>query len=304
MGKFAVKCVVERTADEAAAAAAARDWFDGSLRTLGAGFRDELLAVEVRDSAPLRDNRTPCGPPGTPYGRLYVTRMANGKARQSRRAVGGKEWRKFLAEKSVPHAALFVVDNLGDDGRFDRGGPFVHVDLETQPSEPGSGREDWVLLESMVLEETFAEADVDGAVVGFLREFAEKHAPVYAEISYAVGHRTGFEHQFLRDYRLSLGQAREVLRGYSWITVVSQEIGDRLGGVEALRASGAFVEVARLRNGVYWLRATETYDGYQMPEVEKVFRVLAPALPRGGPGPLDWTEPPRKIFREDASNYR
>lgn len=300
-----VKCVIERAGEDSAVVAAVRDWFDGSLSSLGAQFRDELLSVEVRDSSLLRKNYVSCGEPGTPWGRLYVTRVVHGKERNTTRAVGSKEWERFLSEKTVVDDAKLVVDYLNHKGYYGRGGPYIVVEMKAQHSgDSGLTGGGWVFLESRVLEETFHEADADGAVVAFLREFAEEHAPVFAEVSYASEHETAFENQFFLDYRETVSTSREVLRGYSWITVLSQEIGDKLGGVEALTNSGAFYEVAQLRNGGYWLRATESYGQYQMPEVDKVFRALAPALPAGKPGPLDPTEPRRMIVREDAADYR
>jgi len=95
------------------------------------------------------------------------------------------------------------------------------------------------------------------------------------------GETTGLEiatHEFLSD---TVPRSREVLRGYSWVTVVPQEWGDRLGGLQALEASGAFVDVAQLDAGGYWLRATEHWRDYRLPAAERVFEVLAPVLPAG-----------------------
>jgi hypothetical protein len=48
-------------------------------------------------------------------------------------------------------------------------------------------------------------------------------------------------------------ESRKSLRGYAWLTLCPQEIGDRLGGVGALWAGGAFVAVEALRKGGYRL---------------------------------------------------
>ena len=68
------------------------------------------------------------------------------------------------------------------------------------------------------------------------------------------------------------------LRGYSWVTVVAAELAGRLGGAEALRASGAFYEVSELRDGVLWLRATPTINDFTGKRVRRVFDALAPVL--------------------------
>lgn len=76
-----------------------------------------------------------------------------------------------------------------------------------------------------------------------------------------------------------------------------------LGGEDGLRDSGAFVEVVRLRNGGFWLRATPTFEDYDMAAAEKVFRVLAPRLLPGQPLDLPDDDVPHLIVREDAANY-
>ena len=96
------------------------------------------------------------------------------------------------------------------------------------------------------------------------------------------------------------------MRGYSWITICPQEIGDRLGGEEALRATGAFCEVSSLRAGGYWLLATPTYLEYDMEAATRVFRALAPALPAGMPmDPSQWSDRDLyKVVLEDPSQLR
>jgi hypothetical protein len=71
--------------------------------------------------------------------------------------------------------------------------------------------------------------------------------------------------------------------GYGWLTVLAEELGERLGGLEVLRASGAFVQVDRLASGGFWLLATRTWDEYGWPEAEGLFEVVAPVLPPGRP---------------------
>ncbi|MEI4913982.1 hypothetical protein Q8G39_28440, partial [Klebsiella pneumoniae] len=76
-------------------------------------------------------------------------------------------------------------------------------------------------------------------------------------------------------YDEAIADSRTVLRGYSWLTVVAGELADRLGGPDALRASGAFVQVEPLRSGGVWLLASDDYAGYTDERVEAVWRALA-----------------------------
>ena len=73
------------------------------------------------------------------------------------------------------------------------------------------------------------------------------------------------------------------MRSYSWVTIISEEIGQRLGGTDALQGSGAFHRVEHLPGGGFLLQATELLEQYQHEQAHRVFRVLAPALPAGAP---------------------
>jgi hypothetical protein len=78
-----------------------------------------------------------------------------------------------------------------------------------------------------------------------------------------------------------IADSGQVLRGYSWVTVVAPGIAARLGGARALRASGAFYEVSVLPNGSLWLRATPAINEFTGDRVRRVFEVLAPVLTEG-----------------------
>jgi hypothetical protein len=71
---------------------------------------------------------------------------------------------------------------------------------------------------------------------------------------------------------------RELI-GYSWITLCTPPAVARLGGVSALRDSGAFWRVDELPGGGALLQATERAGQYDQAAAEKALGVLAPALP-------------------------
>ncbi|MCG5446002.1 hypothetical protein NIE79_004532 [Micromonospora sp. NIE79] len=90
------------------------------------------------------------------------------------------------------------------------------------------------------------------------------------------------------DYRERPG---EVLRNYGWLTVLSDEMAERVGGADRLRASGTFVDVEPLAAGGWWLLATETWDEYGPEQANRLFELLAPVLPAGRPEMTQWRSP-------------
>jgi hypothetical protein len=78
------------------------------------------------------------------------------------------------------------------------------------------------------------------------------------------------------------------VRGYSWITVTSSGVLERLGGADAVRSGGAFHAVTVLPSGGAVLQATlSTYEGAA---VRQVFEALGPVLPEKAPWPDDFDE--------------
>jgi hypothetical protein len=101
----------------------------------------------------------------------------------------------------------------------------------------------------------------------------------------------------------NLASPRQVLPGYSWVTVVAAEHAARLGGAGALTASGAFCEVEELPNGGLWLRATPTINEFTGQGVQRVFHALAPVLLTGTTR-FDFGERYRLVEGVDAADFR
>lgn len=78
------------------------------------------------------------------------------------------------------------------------------------------------------------------------------------------------------------------MRGYSWVTVISAGVLERLGGVDAVRATGAFAGVTVLPSGGAVLQATPGLAGYEGDVVRRVFEALEPVLPDQAPWPDDF----------------
>lgn len=102
----------------------------------------------------------------------------------------------------------------------------------------------------------------------------------------------------------TVSRCHEVLRGYSWVTICAPELAQRLGGVLALTASGAFYQVRELPGGQVLLRATQLLEQYQGSAVERVFRVLAPVLLPGRADPEHAPVGARLVTGVDAADYR
>ncbi|MFE0648475.1 hypothetical protein ACFVZH_07800 [Streptomyces sp. NPDC059534] len=74
---------------------------------------------------------------------------------------------------------------------------------------------------------------------------------------------------------------RTRLRGYSWLSVISADIAQALGGRPALEASAAFHEIEPLPNGSLLLLATPRFPDYRGDAVIAVKRALRDALIEG-----------------------
>jgi hypothetical protein len=141
--------------------------------------------------------------------------------------------------------------------------------------------------------------------------FADRLNPGFGHISYAHYGDTALEYslrgpqftQEWRDHEYAVNDCRKYLRGYSWLTIVPQELVERVGGVDGLRTSGAFFEVQPLAGGGIWLLATQDYRDFTDDALERVFRALAPILRPGKPIALPQMhgKPPQRLVLQDAA---
>jgi len=157
------------------------------------------------------------------------------------------------------------------------------------------------------LKSQFSEGLVDEAdLLAFVREVAD--SPSYGEISHDnashIDHVTSLEHNLGMDPWVSVQESGRRLRGYSWLTIVDQGLGNRLGGLNGLRASGAWTEVEHLAHGGFWLLATRRMADFGAVEAAAVQAVLAPLLPPGQPRPDRAGEAPHLLALVDAQPSR
>ncbi|GAA4263237.1 hypothetical protein [Dactylosporangium darangshiense] len=198
--------------------------------------------------------------------------------------------------QDLPRGANLWFDANGDDGESHTG-PTLGFDLDRIDSDTGA----WLQLRLLTLRTPLTQTNGMAPLLAFVRGVANLGNPVHGEIFW--GNQTGgvFEWGIGKYVEQSLPQARQLLRGYAWLTILPEEIGQRLGGLDALRFSGAFVEVEHLDAGGYWCRATPSIEQYDQAAAERVFEVVAPALPPGPPD-LRRVSRPNALSARDASN--
>jgi hypothetical protein len=190
-------------------------------------------------------------------------------------------WDELLDATAGPTVMLSftcyqLADLVGD--RLHPGHPRLSLSARYVDLSTGG----WWGLKAQVSQSLVDESG-EAALLAQVRAAAEASNPSYGEISVDnSGHldqATSLEQALGAFPWQTVRASRRTLRGYSWLTVVAQEIGDRLGGVDGLRATGAFVDVAALHNGGYWLLATPNLADYGPAQAEAARAALAPALP-------------------------
>lgn len=96
----------------------------------------------------------------------------------------------------------------------------------------------------------------------------------------------------------------DLLRGYSWVTLLDAGALRRLDGVEAVRASGAFADVRPLPAGGCLVRATDRLADYDKAAVRRVFEAVAPALSPGLPRRPELEREARLVYQDATETSR
>jgi hypothetical protein len=297
-----LQLTVERPGDDAEAARMLRAWFAGAFEAMGGRLRAAVLAAEPMSDYNLRGRpiSQPYGKPGEVWSAIHTfVRGARG-VRIGSKAFSAKAWTAFLDGLSVaPFGAELSVITL-DHGGFPNAFPSLEIGLRTNDDDHG-----WWFLNVRFGPELLDDPQFQKSALTFVRSFADDWNLTYGEISYDRGSGgTAFESVFRGQPDQTSLTSRETLRGYAWLTICPQEIGDRLGGVPALRASSAFAQVQALDNGGYWLLATEDWRDFGQPAAERMFPVLAPVLRPGEPLPDAPDDPPYYVSRRNSAEQQ
>jgi hypothetical protein len=297
-----LQVTVERPADGDAAARMLCDWFAGSFEAMGGRLRADLLAAQppAADFLRKRKRDDSFGRPGDVWGQVSTGVQGARGLRISEKPFSPASWKAFLDGMSkAPQLAVLYLVTLDSDG-FPNARPAFRVTAQVNDDFL-----DWLFLSVQFGPELLDDPAFQRSTLDFVRGFADEWNVAYGEISYDRGSgRTAYESVFGGIPNRTGPQSRNFLRGYAWLTLCPQEIGDRLGGAGALRASGAFAAVEVLRNGGYWLLATGDWREFGQPTAEKIFPIVAPVLPPGEPVPDAPDDPPYFVSRRDAAELQ
>jgi Protein of unknown function (DUF3396) len=281
-------------------------WFDEMSQRLAPQVRQELADLPAR-VARSKVRFGPLGEPGSVFGVVDVYRLP-GRGEERNCSTAGMRWLRDQFAQQLPWRAHLWFGRLDERGH--RSGALLW--LEMRHDEESSG---WVRLSGYPLENDFLDPQTGPAEQQRWREalysFADGLNPGYGHIAYAEEGATALERGFdPRQYppewrypHFTVNDCRRYLRGYSWLTIVSQELAQRLGGVDGLRATGAFCEVRQLSRGGVWLQTTPDYRDFTDEALARAFHAVAPVLRPGMPRqvPQMSGEPPQRIVFQDAA---
>lgn len=280
-----VQLSLDLAADRDRAVSGVRAWFELGWRLLGWQLRDFVLARQA--GGPSSTRSFPLGV-SVEYG---LTGDDCGDVSDD-----DESWSSFLDRLDVWSDAAFGASPAVQ--RSDRAGdlrPASRIEAAEYlfiSSTRFDEQNALVLTVQACREFLLGSSKRQQVAARFLRSVAELSGPTYGEIAY-------LHDALFTELESALGRspscdglpaAREVLRGYSWITIAPESVGDRLGGLAYFRGSGAFHDVATLAHGGFWLQATERFEVFGGSRADAVFRALAPVLPSGDPRIPDWRE--------------
>lgn len=280
--------VVARVASRESFAELAADWFATARSELFPRL-DQGLGGNTEPAL-----ASPTGPPAGISGTVWVQReptlLGGSRAPYSPRA-----WQRMLdglADAYPFHIAL-IMSALDEHGRETRPRENATIEVDRHYEQP-----EWVRFAVNALKGRETMGDRPGSEpypaaeqavwAEFVKNWARRVDACFAQVTdddEVFAGATALEQATRHLPEATLPRSCEVLRGYSWVTICSAGLADRLGGARALAASGAFDEVEELSGGQVFLRATATVQEYEDAALRRVFHVLAPVLLTGRPIP-------------------
>ncbi|WP_060886860.1 hypothetical protein [Streptomyces caniscabiei] len=282
----------------------AEPWFTAALTELAGPLQAEFTPEADFSGRAVALSRGEAAP-GELWATLVVLEPVKRRQRPYEVPWSPKNWNTFLRDlESMPGQATIVLRVIGSDGHPDW--PWLDVSVVRDRDTP-----EVVSLVASRTTEEFADPgarnEAQARWIDFFGAQVQRHEGILygsiADDAEFVTGRTSLETDvglLLEDTFPHLGT---VLRGYAWWTVCSPGVVAALGGVGALRDSGAFHEVEPLPGGGASLRSTENIWDYGEERVRAVFRALAPVLPEGEPV-KGFSSDTRRLVYENAADYR
>jgi hypothetical protein len=269
-----------------------RLWFAEGVRLL---FGSLLEALEAAPPLKIVRHNTEPLQPGQMWGHVALDRRIGGRIRRSLKVYSDQNFAAFLSnlDDSVDHADVHLTHKDG-----------THHGCRLTASR-GSNEADLIRMDCRMPAAWLEDAAYERALLELARITAGVTNPLYGQIGYYRSDlRTSFNDRLRFGPPRTVAKTEAELRGYDWLTIVPENLGQKLGGLQHFEASGAFTEVTHLDRGGYFLLATPTFAEYGMAAAERVFEVIAPLLREGmpyDPNPLD---APTYVVMRDAAEYR
>jgi hypothetical protein len=289
--------------------------FAGHARSWLTEARTELfpeLSRGLPGTAVLRrqagDRDGVIGPPGATWADVDVFREPSPFTGTSLWLYKPRAWQRLLDTLAsvYPFRVSLMMAPLDETGRLVDSRAVVSVVISRDHDDPRWVR--FMTEASDALVPWRDSARVQAEWAGFAQTWAARLGACYGHISDDADNLLGTALEMSTQTPgidpPAVPRCREVLRGYSWVTVCAAELARRLGGAPGLTASGAFHQVTELPGGQVLLRATPRLEQYQGAAVERVFRALAPVLLPGRPANHRVPAGARLVLGADAADHR
>ncbi len=288
-----------RTPEEPAVLAdIARRWIEAGVRTLAGDQVQALLDAPALPTRSLARHQGAFGEPGTPWGSLVVAPDARGK-QASLHAWTPETWKKFLgAADSWPRRMEVELSRLGEHGT-PGGGELVRIAVQRDYA----GYQGWTRLFAFRTprpedDATWEQAAQQSAAFLVEQTGSLKVPAAAGFLADDMGAEISTPFETAVDLVAEEVLGTDLLRGYSWMTVVPDRALQRLGGAAVLESSGAFREVTPIPAGGVIVRATERLLDYTEPAYHRVFEALAPALSPGEPRRREFDRERRLVYQD------
>jgi hypothetical protein len=263
-----LELMFERPADQNELDRHIMRWLEDGIAALGAHLR---AGIAARPPLQRPSRGRPVGEPFTPWGTLFISRLGEGKQRTSSGVFSEAGWQRFLADvvSQEVNLAVVMMCMLDDRGRAEMG-PTIQVIYETVGT-------DWIRLGAMFETSSLTDPDFVRRLRQFIWSTARQCNPAFGLIDHRY-RRTQLEEELASVDEENIPFMRETLRAHGWLTVVPQEIAEKLGGSSGLAATGAFRGLEELTNGGILAWATDDFTKYDPARVARIEEVLAPHL--------------------------